>query len=412
MRKQLVTQNGFNRLLRLSFKLFLSLSLSMSFIVANAQDDEETPLNISGSIDTYWRTTLNTDDNGPSRAPATSFAGQTGFNIGMANVIVGMEGKKSGFVADLVFGPRGDEAVFGSVLPGNNDGIVNQLYAYYMPADNLTFTVGNFNTFLGYEVISPAVNFNYSTSYMFSYGPFSHTGLKADVGLSDNLSMMLGVFNATDATTMPFVNDGVPAYVTGTYTLGFQLGYENDMGGAWLNVLAGDQDGSINTDQVPDTTGFSASSMGWLFQIDLTTGWDLSDAFYLGLNATYNQTALGTNYMGTADGIEEEDMEGDAPAFMGAAVYAQYALTDAFELGLRGEYFAESATGAGAIGAYDEDGNANVIDLTLSGNVHLGDLTLIPEIRGDFTSEEAFVDKDGEATNSLFSLQVAAVYGF
>ncbi|HAE72380.1 MAG TPA: porin, partial [Flavobacteriaceae bacterium] len=41
--------------------------------------------------------------------------------------------------------------------------IVNQLYMYWNVSDKVTLTMGNFNTFLGYEVISPAANFNYST---------------------------------------------------------------------------------------------------------------------------------------------------------------------------------------------------------------------------------------------------------
>ena len=78
----------------------------------------------------------------------------------MANVILSYEGEKHGFVADLVFGPRGTEAVFNSLGSAN---IVNQLYAYYNLSESVTVTLGNFNTFLGYEVISPAANFNYST---------------------------------------------------------------------------------------------------------------------------------------------------------------------------------------------------------------------------------------------------------
>ena len=35
---------------------------------------------------------------------------------------------------------------------------------------------------------------------MFSYGPFSHTGIKADIAVSDDVSLMLGVLNTTDAT--------------------------------------------------------------------------------------------------------------------------------------------------------------------------------------------------------------------
>lgn len=119
----------------------------------------------------------------------------------MANLVIGKSSDKVGFTADLVVGPRGEDATFFSPVlrPGGNSSIVNQLYVYWNISDKVTTTFGNFNTFLGYEVISPVANFNYSTSYMFSYGPFSHTGLKFDIGLSDDLSLMLGVFNPTDA---------------------------------------------------------------------------------------------------------------------------------------------------------------------------------------------------------------------
>ena len=35
---------------------------------------------------------------------------------------------------------------------------------------------------------------------MFSYGPFSHTGIKADFTLSEKTSLMLAVMNQTDFT--------------------------------------------------------------------------------------------------------------------------------------------------------------------------------------------------------------------
>ena len=129
-----------------------------------------------------------------------------------------------GFVADLVFGPRGTDAIFASPMYSATGNIVNQLYAYWNVSESVTLTFGNFNTFLGYEVISPVANFNYSTSYLFSYGPFSHTGLKADFALSDDFSLMLGVFNDTDLTEFN---------PTGDYAAGAQLGYKDQ----YLNLL-------------------------------------------------------------------------------------------------------------------------------------------------------------------------------
>ena len=47
----------------------------------------------------------------------------------MINLIGSYEGEKTGVVADLVFGPRGGDAVFGATSPTAN--LVNQLYMYY-----------------------------------------------------------------------------------------------------------------------------------------------------------------------------------------------------------------------------------------------------------------------------------------
>ena len=166
---------------------FVTLLSTPSFIKAQ-ESEEESPapaFNFNGTVDTYFRSSFSEDP----VAPNTSFANLNGFALGMANFIVSYEGEKSGFVADVVFGPRGSDAVFGSV--GNSSEMVNQLYVYYEIGEGVTLTLGNFNTFLGYEVISPAANFNYSTSYLFSYGPFSHTGIKADFTLSEDFSLML-----------------------------------------------------------------------------------------------------------------------------------------------------------------------------------------------------------------------------
>ena len=171
----------------------LTFILSIISISLFSQIKLDSFFTIGGSIDAYYRTNLqgtNNPENGGTLAPGTSFANLPGFSLGMFNLISSYEGKKTGFVADMVFGPRGAEAVFGSPAPLN---IVNQLYAYWNITDKVKATIGNFNTFLGYEVISPTGNFNYSTSYAFSYGPFSHTGLKLDFDLGKGFSGMIGV---------------------------------------------------------------------------------------------------------------------------------------------------------------------------------------------------------------------------
>lgn len=305
----------------------------------NAQAQEEPTFSVAGTVDTYYRSS--------EFAPGTSFANLNGFALGMANIVLSYEGEKSGFVADLVYGPRGADAVFGST---GSSSIVNQLYVYYNVSDSFTLTLGNFNTFLGYEVISPAANFNYSTSYMFSYGPFSHTGLKADISVSDDVSLMLGVLNTTDATEAQPADDD--------YMFGAQLG----LYGQYINLL----------------TGQGAT------QIDFTGGLDISDSFFLGVNAT--------------------SYEDDTIEFSGVALYPQYSFSDTFALGARYEAFTEN----GELGAFGDGDNTS---FTITGSLTSGNMTIKPEFRIDSASDKFYTDADG-ATDSLSSFVVAAIYSF
>lgn len=353
------------------FRILFLLVLTSTITFAQDAESEDPKFELSGSADAYFRAAPG------DAAPVSSFANNPGFSLGMFNVIGAHEGEKAGFVGDLVFGPRGGDAVFASGVPttggfaANASTFVNQLYVYWNASDNVTLTLGNFNTFLGYEVISPTANFNYSTSYMFSYGPFSHTGLKADFGLGEDASLMLGVFNPTDITEFNAI---------GSYSFGAQLGYK----GVYLNLLYGDQDGEDGT--------------GALFQADITAGFDLTDELYLGVNATYNTTDSG-------------DSAVENGSFYGVAGYLQYAFSDDFALGTRVEYFGEGNGGYGILGVYDADMTGTVLDFTVSANIGLGDLTLIPEVRIDSASEDIF-EVDGKMQNSLASFVLAGVYAF
>ena len=114
---------------------------------AFAQDSTKT-FTLSGSIDTYARTSFKTTNPyyGDAYAPSTSFADYKGFALGMVNLIASYQGEKAGFVADVVFGPRGKAAVFGTA---SGQAIINQMFAYYKFSDVVTLNMGQFNTFVG-----------------------------------------------------------------------------------------------------------------------------------------------------------------------------------------------------------------------------------------------------------------------
>jgi len=338
-----------------TFFTLLLVSIFMNFLQAQQIEEESksNAIEFSGSLDAYFRSNLNSDFD---VAPATSFANLPGFSLGMANLVLAQDNKKFGFALDLVLGPRGEDATFLSpeLRPGGSSNIINQLYAYWNVSEAITLTLGNFNTFLGYEVISPTGNFNYSTSYMFSYGPFSHTGLKADISLGSGLSLMLGVFNPTDATEYNPSNE---------YAGGVQLGYENGGLSVYLNTLISD--------------GFT--------QFDITAGYDLTDDFYLGINATQA-----------------------SDSFMGLAGYLQYATSENLKLGIRVESFKDEGLG---LFENEENKDGSVIDYTVTASYKIGNLSIVPELRVDSFSED-IIPKDDVMSSSLSSFLLAAIYEF
>ena len=376
----------------IKYLLLLAVLLLSAGVFAQEEEEEKKKFSFSGSVDAYFRANFNglnstvpvIDDTGaeigeiPPSAPGTSFANDSGFAIGMINLIAGYEGEKVGFVADLVFGPRGEDAVFNDT---GATSIVNQLYVYWNVSDKVTLTLGNFNTFLGYEVISPVGNFNYSTSYMFSYGPFSHNGLKADFDLGNDWSAMLAILNQTDFTSAARQSD---------LSFGAQLGYA----GQYLNFLYGKQ----GIDKIVNDGVIEEPDIKPLFQVDFTGGFDIGEDFFLGINATYQDTG-------------DVGFDEDTPdlGFYGVALYPQYTFSETFTLGFRGEYFEEIGD-FGAIGTGVED--SNVFAATLTGNISIGNLSIKPEIRLDKASDDAFLDPDLNAQDNLSSFLLAAVFAF
>lgn len=323
-----------------------------------AQESLGKRITFSGSVDAYFRTNLNSTNKAgiDGSIPSTAFADLPGFALGMANIIASYEDEKVGFVVDLVYGPRGEEATFNSpfLRPNGSSNIINQLYAFWKMSDKVKLTMGNFNTYFGYEVISPTKNFNYSTSYMFTNGPFSHTGLKADFTLSDDLTLMLAIVNITDFTEFN---------PEGNYTFATQLGYKSQ----YLTTHSGKQFGADKS----------------TFQIDYTGGFNASKGFFVGINTTYNNT--------------------DGSGFYGMALYPKFTISETFSVGLRSEYFVTRLD-------YNED--KKIFANTLSANIKINDLTIIPELRLDSGSGDYFVDKNLNPQKNLSSFVLATVYKF
>lgn len=332
--------------------------IGINTTVAVAQE-KASPLEISGSVDTYFKYDFSKVGN-----IQTYFTKeQNSVSLGMIDLALKKTTGKASFVGELSFGPRGQEQSLPAGGAGDSFHIQN-LYVNYAFSDKFTMTAGYMGTFIGYEVISPVANFNYSTSYLFGAGPFQNAGIKGTYAFSDKASLMLGLFNDWNVYTA----------TSGVSSIGGQLMVAPAEGfTAYLNGLYGlDAYGKYST------------------IIDLTASYQVDEKVKVGLNAaTYG---AGKNNDG----------------YSGVALYPQYAFTPAVALGLRAEYFSyKYPTGS-------TPSSSGVTSFTLSGNIKAGGLTFIPEIRldndKDFT--QGFVNSSGAASKSASQFSLAAVYSF
>lgn len=349
--------------------LFITTSLLFAGLLASAQDTTKTTtdpgLTFFGSVDTYYKM----DFAGKKNANiATSFANEANsVSIGMVDLGVKKKYNKALFVGELSFGPRGQGNGLAASIPNGPDGNsyhIQNLYVGYDLTDKLNVTAGYMSTFVGYEVISPVGNFNYSTSYMFTNGPFQNAGLKLTYAFSDKVSLMGGIFND---------NWNVYESKRDVSTFGAQLMVAPVKGWtAYVNLLSGTFSGT---------------------EIDLTTAYQITNAFKLGLNAA------------------NLSLPNDGGGFTGVALYPQMAVTSMVTLGLRAEYFNNKDKTAGKYS--NIIAGDNVKAFTLTANVKAGGLTFIPEVRLDNAKSDAsFVKSNGMPTKNAGQFLLAAVYAF
>lgn len=332
-----------------------------------AQDKDSTlfeKLSVSGYGGVYYKYNFNENvtDN------KTSFTNShNSFELGMLSLKVQHNFGKVGLTGDVGFGKRADAFSYNDE---RSSVMLKQLYIDYSPVSWLKLTAGSFSTFIGYELVDANLNRNYSMSYMFSFGPFFHTGIKAEATLGQH-TFMLGVFNPTDYKYAPLGNK---KYVGGQW----QFHPDGVPFSSVLGYIGGEDTAGVRNDQ-----------------IDLVMNYTFSSHFSLGYNGTYSQ------YGGSVP---------DA-GWWGSALYFNVDCNEKIGFTLRSEYFNDkdnlkvftdktTFTEGGSIWAF-----------TLSANYHVGPLTLIPEFRIDHATAPVFT-KGGNPKDNTANVLVAAVYSF
>jgi hypothetical protein len=338
--------------------------------VITAPEEEKKPaLSITGGADVYYRydfakTKLNN---------LTSFTNSHNrFELGMATVKLEHKSEKVGVVIDLGFGKRAQEFSY------NDEGIlaaIKQLYVSYAPAEWIKFTAGSWATHVGYELVDANLNRNYSMSYMFTNGPFFHTGLKADFTAGKH-GFMIGIANPTDYKYVPDDQINTKAFLA-QYSVALSDNFK-----AYLNY--------VNSQSPLDSSKSS--------QFDLVLTGKISDKFNIGYNGTVNSMKF-----------RQDNKYTDSENWWASAVYLNLDPSSVFGLTLRGEYFSDE----NSIKMFSPyAGGGSIFATTLSANFKIHSLTIIPEFRLDSASEDIFTNKDGAGKTSAANFLIAAVYSF
>jgi Putative beta-barrel porin-2, OmpL-like. bbp2 len=395
--------------------------------------EEKPKIVMSGYIDSYFIHAFNNPKSGTLMGNPLANGGYPvgrafdrvadQFALGLVQTKFSYSDKKSDLVIDLTFGPNAELGNFGNTrIAGNgnyntslwypsgpNSGYVTQLYgssaaikqAYftYKATDKLSFTVGQFGTHVGYEVIDAPINYNYSLSNLFNNGPFYHIGAKANYVVNEKVSLMAGVVNNWDNL---FDNNRQKSMIGQLYIKpvdGFNI-YVNYIGGygddTYLATLAA-------SGNKPYLNHYTRQ----LF--DLTTGYQITTKFYLGLNAAYgfyNFGATGTDLESITSSYGS-----NKPSWGGVALYSNYAINDILGIGIRAETF-HDPNYVRYIGTVNNS-------LTITAPITLADGHVIvkPELRIDHAANSKdgfkyYEDKNGNGTSGQQTLGVAFIYKY
>lgn len=332
---------------------------ALGSVSAQTDSAKKATTTFTGSVDAYYRFNFNDPPVGTNNY--TSFTNsKNSFELGMASVRVDHTVGKISATADIGFGRRAQEFSYNDV--GTTLTAVKQAYVSYAPSDKLKFSFGKWATHCGWELLDAFANRNYSMSYGFSFGPFFHTGLKADISLGGKTALMVGVANPVDYVSAPSTNSAKMLIAQ------FSTASKTDKLKAYLNFHGG--------------TGIT--------QFNLVVSGTLSNQWSIAYDGSLNSSKIGTDYS----------------SWKSHALYLNYDPVKNFGLTLRGDYFDDRKL-APLLGSARK-----VFATTLSGNIRIDNLTIIPELRLDNASGDAFTKGNGAAAKSTTGFILAAVYRF
>jgi hypothetical protein len=321
----------------------------------------------------------------PGAASSRNF---NGFNLQQAALIVSKQ-PKEGFGGYLNVTAGQDAGTIastglGAVSSGSDNSAhsfdLTQAYASYA-AGALTVIGGKFATLAGAELITSPSNKNYSRSWMFGWGPYTHTGARATYVVSDKVTVIGGINNGWDQVSS----------TTGTKTgeLGLML-TPNSMFSLATSYYEGKE------------VAASAGTRKFLDMVGTINATDKLNFVFDYANGSQENANLPSGTTGKA--------KWDA-----LALYANYQINDLWRVSYRHETF-DDKDGYRS-GLLTGVGGTPLSQKLTSHTVTVGyavakNMELRGEVRLDKSSRNAFLQDNGIGKNSQNAVSVQAVYQF
>jgi hypothetical protein len=336
-----------------------------------------------GLVDTYYLFNFIRESGANTLTPPVGRAFDTNansFTVALAKLSLNAAMDPVSFQLDLGYGSVG--TIINSAgappsatpsAPANVGGsfLLEQAFATIALPGNLTLDFGKFVTTAGAEVIEANKNWLYSRSFLFNAIPLLHTGVRANLKVSDQLTLQASVVNGwnNDPDWNAWKTIGLSATVT-----------INPMATAILTAYFGKEavQGAMDSSTPGDLRVL----------IDAVGAFTLSDKFGLNLNIDYIKA-----WDNFADDYQ-----------VGAALMGRFVLSDSAYVAARGEFLRTKAT------VYTGAVTTTVEEKTLMLGLPVGkNFELRPEVRADFSGDNVYA---GGTKKSQFTGEIAALAFF
>ncbi len=318
---------------------------------------------------------------------ATQGKDYSAFNMQQFAVIIAKQ-PKEGFGGYVNITAGQDAATVASSGLGSNTSShsfdLTQAYGSYATGP-LTVIAGKFATLAGAELITSPSNFNYTRAWMFGWGPYTHTGVRATYVATDYLTLIAGVNNgfdqvnsATNGKTAELGIDIAPNSM-------FSLNTSYYQGKGMMSAMPG-------TGSYLDMVGTVNATSKLTLVADYATA-KQDSASLASTNILYGQPVGG---LGTTVNAKWHSL----------ALYANYHITDQWRVAYRNENFDDPQ---GFRSGISQRLKSNTFTL---GFAPVKSTELRAEIRQDKSSGNYFLKADGTGTSSQMTYALEAIYQF